>query len=278
MTHVDRRPTVARNFLAGDRRSVEWAMEQWLSLRPPVDQVSLSGDGVSVTATALGLRDLGILRGLRGAPFSVEAVLPAGPATTSLALAEATGASVITGKELGRGDVLLMVDAHELDRATRHDVEAASDAAEHGAVAVVGPHDSVPRAWRGKRCARIAVVPTTVASLGLCPLWEAAMEDRGVRRIVVCGSGARLFGAVVAAGDFFLERTRTLPSPTESRQLLLERVAILREGTRPPPGCNSVDDVWRAVCRAAGATVVSASATTAPGVVIVPSRSQRRAA
>ena len=41
MSTVDRRPTVARNLLGGDRRSVEAALEHWMAARPAVTRIIL---------------------------------------------------------------------------------------------------------------------------------------------------------------------------------------------------------------------------------------------
>jgi hypothetical protein len=280
VTAVDRRPTVARNFVAGDRRSVEWALEQWLDMRPPVDTVTLQGDPAYVAATALGLRDLGRLRGSSSAPFALSCELlgspgsPAGPA-----LAAASGAGVLRGREVGHGDLVVVVDGHDLPPAGRRVAEQAVDAAEHGGVVVVPPGVAVPRSWRaGRRLERVQVVVSTLASLMLDPAWEGTVADRGPRRLCVCGQGARLFGAAVAAGDYFLERAPEVLGPRETSHALLGHVVILEDATTPPPAWRDADTVWRETCLAAGARVIPVTVPAGPGVVMVPRRTVRAAA
>lgn len=271
MSTVDRRPTVVRNLLGGDRRSIEATLEHWMAARPAVTHITLDGDGPSVAATALGLRDLALLRG--GAlPCGVVARVPPSPAPCAGpvdALAQATGAGVTSLRDVGPGDVLLLIHPHTLGAKMLARVARLSCAR----VLVLPLDCGVPRPLRRGGVA----IPTVVDSLVLSPLVEAAVEDLTPSRLLVAGGGPALFGAVISAGDFFLERQRSVPGAEDVAALLRQRVLLLEDALVPGPWKGPAD-VWRQTCERAGATVEATSSPDRPGLVMTPHQRQARAA
>ncbi|MBI5496332.1 MAG: hypothetical protein HY904_15020 [Deltaproteobacteria bacterium] len=278
MTRVDRRPTVARNFLSGDRRSVESAMEAWTAARPPVTRVVLSGAGVHVAATALGLRDLATLRGRPGPFFPVVTGLPVpGPTavTPPEALARAAGCGTAGWSDVRPGDVVWLVDGEALPRGMeKRLLELAVPL-----VCTLPPGALVPSSWRRRRLSgRLHVLPCPVESAGLWPAWEGTLEDLAPARILVAGRGARLFGAAVAAGDFFLERLAVTLRGDDADAVPRTRTAVLAPATDAPAAWTDAAATWRHAAVRAGATVQAAAAGAEPGVVMVPEQEARAAA
>jgi len=274
MSRVERRPTVARNFIGGDRRSIESALEHWMSARPAVTHVSLNGDPLFVTATAQGMHDLGVLQGLTTAPFSVEAHLPAAPLGTGAPeemLAAATGARAAQSRDLAPGDIIIAVDVQGMEARQRDQLLVLMASTRAAVILVQQPsvplHDGIRPLIR---LPHVRVVPTALEALLLAPTWEAVVEDATPSRLALAGAGMRLFGAAVACGDFYLERLAEVPGHQAARQMVHEHVMILEDLCTVPPSWSSVASVHRAVAQQCGASVVTTASSGQEGVVITP--------
>ncbi len=265
MSTVDRRPTVARNLLGGDRRSVEAALEHWMAARPAVTRIILEGDGASVAATALGLWDVARMRG-GVLPCQVVARVAATPITfarPSDAMAAACGAGARGLDTAQPQDVLLVVHPACLPAKT----QARLARLPCPTVLVLAPGAVVPKAWRAHPA--MVAIPTTVDSLTLEPIVEAVLEDLAPHHILLAGGGPALFGAAVASGDFLLERQGEVPTPAQAAALVREQVVVLEDALMLP-AYKTAMDVWRETCARAGALLESVPAGTVHGVVMVP--------
>ena len=267
MSTVDRRPTVARNLLAGDRRSVEWALEAWQSVFPPVQSVALTGTPEHVLGTVLGLWDLGRLRGMAGAPFPVVATTDVDATTAANGWVGLAGAGTLQSAHVARDHAMLVVDPQGLDTAAQRKVAKAA-ARCRGAVVLVAPGVRVPHTMRGP-----AFLPcqTALYSPGMDPVCEGMLEDLQPSAVVVAGSGPRLWSTLLASGDFFLERLAGVPDADTARRTVRQCSAALVSGCAPPPGWHNAAAVLKDLCAVAGARLqTAAGANLIHGLVMTP--------
>jgi hypothetical protein len=274
MSRLERRPTVARNFLCGDRRSVALAMEHWMNIEPPVSRVTLTGSPAHVLGTALGLHDLGAMHGLARSPFAPElrstwdALDSAGITTRQplQALHALLGADQVTG--LREGDVLLVVDPQGLSRSALAAVTRALAQRPVPLVLVTRPADALPAALRRLDA---HVIPTALQCPAMASELPGILEELDASRVVLAGAGQRLLGTGLGVGDVFLERCAQVPDAPTMRRLLADHVALLEDAVAPPKAWTGLRALASGVAAFLGARLVDAQATDMDvGVVMEP--------
>ncbi|MCC6997807.1 MAG: hypothetical protein IT370_24535 [Deltaproteobacteria bacterium] len=212
---VDRRDTRARNFLFGDRRSVEATLAAWSAWRERgpdgvvsrVVRLALRGEPANLLGTAAGLRAVERLRG-EAFGFELRAELARGDASRDVlsAIGARTGPTPVTG-------IFVVVDAggraaesRRVAEAVRAHLEGPASAAQ---VLVLADVDSPPLRL-GQRAGRVERVLCALAAPLMDPLVEGVLagmieEAPDDTPVVVTGVGPRVAALALGVGDLFIE-------------------------------------------------------------------------
>jgi len=214
---VDRRDTRARNFLFGDRRSVEATLAAWSAWRERgpggaltrVTALALRGEPANLLGTAAGVRAVERLRG-EAFGFELRAELARGAASRDVlsAIGARSGPTPMTGifvvVDLDTGD--RAAESRRVAEAVRAHLEGPASAAQ----VLVLADANTPQLRLGHRAGRVERVVCELAAPLMDPLVEGVLASMIAEApedtpVVVSGVGPRVAALALGVGDLFIE-------------------------------------------------------------------------